>query len=261
MNKKIQNIINKKNKSKIVSLTAYSKNIAKILDKYCDIVLVGDSLANVLYGLNNTHKVNLENMIQHTASVRKGIKKSLLVADMPKGSYGNLKLAKKNAKLLMKKTDCDAVKIESNKKNFKIIKFLVKHKIPVMGHIGFTPQFKKKFKIEGDSKKKADKLLKEAKNIEKAGAFSIVLECINSEASKLITNSLKIPTIGIGSSNNCDGQILVTDDMLGISGFYPKFVKKYLSLDRIIEKAIKKYTRDVKLKKFPSKKNFLNGSR
>ena len=261
MNKKIQNIINKKNKSKIVSLTAYSKNIAKILDKYCDIVLVGDSLANVLYGLNNTHKVNLENMIQHTASVRKGIKKSLLVVDMPKGSYGNLKLAKKNAKLLMKKTDCDAVKIESNKKNFKIIKFLVKDKIPVMGHIGFTPQFKKKFKIEGDSKKKADKLLKEAKNIEKAGAFSIVLECINSEASKLITNSLKIPTIGIGSSNNCDGQILVTDDMLGISGFYPKFVKKYLSLDRIIEKAIKKYTRDVKLKKFPSKKNFLNGSR
>ena len=261
MNKKIQNIINKKNKSKIVSLTAYSKNIAKILDKYCDIVLVGDSLANVLYGLNNTHKVNLENMIQHTASVRKGIKKSLLVADMPKGSYGNLKLAKKNAKLLMKKTDCDAVKIESNKKNFNIIKFLVKHKIPVMGHIGFTPQFKKKFKIEGDSKKKADKLLKEAKNIEKAGAFSIVLECIYPEASKLITNSLKIPTIGIGSSNNCDGQILVTDDMLGISGFYPKFVKKYLSLDRIIEKAIKKYTRDVKLKKFPSKKNFLYGSR
>ena len=261
MNKKIQNIINKKNKSKIVSLTAYSKNIAKILDKYCDIVLVGDSLANVLYGLNNTHKVNLENMIQHTASVRKGIKKSLLVVDMPKGSYGNLKLAKKNAKLLMKKTDCDAVKIESNKKNFNIIKFLVKHKIPVMGHIGFTPQFKQKFKIEGDSKKEADKLLKEAKNIEKAGAFSIVLECINSEASKLITNSLKIPTIGIGSSNNCDGQILVTDDMLGISGFYPKFVKKYLSLDRIIEKAIKKYTRDVKLKKFPSKKNFLNGSR
>ena len=256
---KIQNIINKKNKSKIVSLTAYSKNIAKILDKHCDIVLVGDSLANVLYGLSNTHKINLENMIQHTLSVKKGIKKSLLVVDMPKGSYRNLNLAKKNAKLLIRKTKCDAVKIESNKKNFKIIKFLVKHKIPVMGHIGFTPQFKKKFKIEGDSKKKADKLLKEAKNIEKAGAFSIVLECINSEASKLITNSLKIPTIGIGSSNNCDGQILVTDDMLGISGFYPKFVKKYLSLDRIIEKAIKKYTRDVKLKKFPSKKYFLNG--
>ena len=261
MNKKIQNIINKKNKSKIVSLTAYSKNIAKILDKHCDIVLVGDSLANVLYGLNNTHKINLENMIQHTVSVRKGIKNSLLVVDMPKGSYGNLKSAKKNAILLMRKTNCDAVKIESNNKNFGIIRSLVKNKIPVMGHIGFTPQFKKKFKIEGDSKKKANKLLKEAKNIEKAGAFSIVLECVNPKASKLITSSLKIPTIGIGSSNNCDGQILVTDDMLGISGFYPKFVKKYLSLDRIIEKAIKKYTRDVKSKKFPSKKNFLNGSR
>ncbi len=259
MIKKIQNIINKKNRSKIVSLTAYSKNFAKILDKYCDIVLVGDSLANVLYGLKNTHKISLENMIQHTLSVRKGIKKSLLVVDMPKGSYGNIKLAKKNAQLLMRKTKCDAIKIESNKKNFEIIRFLVKHRIPVMGHIGFTPQFKKKFKIEGNSKNEANKLLKEAKKIEKAGAFSIVLECINPKASKLITNNLKIPTIGIGSSIYCDGQILVTDDMLGISGFYPKFVKKYLSLDRIIEKAIRKYTKDVKLKKFPSKKNYLNG--
>ena len=258
---RIQNIINKKNKSKIVSLTAYSKNIAKILDKHCDIVLVGDSLANVLYGLSNTHKINLENMIQHTLSVKKGIKKSLLVVDMPKGSYRNLNLAKKNAKLLIRKTKCDAIKIESNKKNFKIIRSLVKHKIPVMGHIGFTPQFKKKFKVQGDTKNEANKLLKEAKNIEKAGAFSIVLECVNPTTAKLITNSLKIPTIGIGSSINCDGQILVTDDMLGISGFYPKFVKKYLSLDRIIEKAIKKYTRDVKLNRFPSKKNYLNGSK
>ena len=261
MNKKIQKIINKKNKSKIVSLTAYSRNIAKILDKHCDIVLVGDSMANVLYGLNDTHKIDLENMIQHTISVRKGIKKSLLVVDMPKGSYNNLKSAKKKAKLLIRKTKCDAIKLESNNKNFEIIKFLVKNKIPVMGHIGFTPQFKKKFKIEGDTKNKASKLLNEAKNIEKAGAFSIVLECINPKASKLITNSLKIPTIGIGSSIYCDGQILVTDDMLGISGFYPKFVKKYLSLDRIIEKAIKKYSREVKLKNFPSKKNFLNGSK
>ena len=111
-------------------------------------------MANVLYGLNNTHKINLENMIQHTISVRKGIKNSLLVVDMPKGSYGNLKSAKKNAKLLMRKTNCDAVKIESNNKNFEIIKSLVKYKIPVMGHIGFTPQFKKKFKIEGRQKKK-----------------------------------------------------------------------------------------------------------
>ena len=130
-----------------------------------------------------------------------------------------------------------------------------------MGHIGFTPQFKNKFKIEGRTKVQASKLLNEAKNIEKAGAFSIVLECLSPFSAKLISNQLKIPTIGIGSSTNCDGQILVTDDMLGISGFYPKFIKKYINLERIIEKAIKKYTREVKLKQFPTKKNFLYGTK
>ena len=261
MNKKIRNILRKKNKSKIVSLTAYSKNIAKILDKYCDIVLVGDSMANVLYGLENTHNISLENIIQHTKSVKKGVKKSLLVADMPKGTYINKTTAKKNAKKIMKMTNCDAVKIESNNNNDDIIKELVKNKIPVMGHIGYTPQFKKKFKIEGETFFKAKKLLKEALLIEKAGAFSIVLECISPKTSKLITEKISIPTIGIGSSSYCDGQILVTDDMLGLSGFYPKFVKKYLSLNRIIEKAVKKYTTEVKLEKFPKKKNFLYGTK
>ena len=261
MNKKIRNIIRKKNKSKIVSLTAYSKNISKILDKYCDIVLVGDSMANVLYGLENTHNISLENIIQHTKSVKKGVKKSLLVVDMPKGTYINKTTAKKNAKKIMKMTNCDAVKIESNNNNDDIIKELVKNKIPVMGHIGYTPQFKKKFKIEGETFFKAKKLLKEALLIEKAGAFSIVLECISPKTSKLITEKISIPTIGIGSSSYCDGQILVTDDMLGLSGFYPKFVKKYLSLNRIIEKAVKKYTTEVKLEKFPKKKNFLYGTK
>ena len=261
MNKKIKNILLKKDKSKIVSLTAYSKNIAKILDKYVDIVLVGDSMANVLYGHKNTHQISLDSIIQHTKSVKKGIKKSLLVVDMPKGSYSNVKSAEKNAKHIIKVTKCEAIKIESNKKNYKIIKQLAKKNIPVMGHIGFTPQFKKKFSIQGQTKSQANNLLKEAKLIEKAGAFSIVLECLSPESAKLITNNLKIPTIGIGSSSYCDGQILVTDDMLGISGFYPKFVKKYINLNRIIEKAIKKYTRDVKLKKFPKKTNFLNGSK
>ena len=159
----------------------------------------------------------------------------------------------------MKLTKCDAVKLESNNKNFDIINELVKSKIPVMGHIGYTPQFKKKFVIEGDTRQKINKLLKEARLIEKAGAFSVVLECLASKASKIITSSLNIPTIGIGSSSNCDGQILVTDDMLGISGFYPKFVKKYVSLDRIIAKAVKKYTTDVKLGRFPNFKHFLHG--
>ena len=259
MNKKIKKILLKKHKSKIVSLTAYSKNITKILDKYVDIVLVGDSMANVLYGHKNTHKLTLENIIQHTLSVKMGVKKSLLVVDMPKGSYNNLKSAEKNIKLVMKKTKCDAVKLESNNKNYKIIGKLVNKKIPIMGHIGFTPQFKKKFKMEGQNKSEVSKLLSEAKFIEKAGAFAIVLECLSVNSAKLISNKLKIPTIGIGSSVYCDGQILVTDDMLGISGFYPKFVKKYVKLDRIIEKAIKKYTRDVKSSKFPAIKNFLNG--
>ena len=238
MKNKIKKIIEKKNKSKIVCLTAYSKNISKILDKYCDIILVGDSMANVLYGYENTHKITLENIIQHTQSVKKGIKKSLLVVDMPIGSYKSKKIALKNAQKIIKKTGCDAVKIESNKKNFNIIETLVKKNIPVMGHIGFTPQFKKRF-----------------------GAFSIVLECLTPKASKQITNKLKIPTIGIGSSINCDGQVLVTDDMLGLSGFYPKFVKKYTNLKKIIENAVKKYTKEVKISKFPSTKNFLNATK
>ena len=258
MNKKINKILFKKNKSKIVSLTAYSKNIAKILDKYVDIVLVGDSMANVLYAHKNTHKLTLENIIQHTNSVKKGIKKSLLVVDMPKNSYSNLEKAKKNAKLIMKLTKCDAVKLESNKKNYKIIEKLVSIKIPVMGHIGYTPQFKKKVLIEGQTKSDANSLLKEAKLIENAGAFSIVLECLTPSSAKLITSKLRIPTIGIGSSLHCDGQVLVTDDMLGISGFYPKFVKKYINLNKIIEKAIKKYTKEVKFKKFPAINNYLN---
>ena len=258
MNKKIKKIILKKNKSKIVSLTAYSKSIAKILDDHVDIVLVGDSMANVLYGHRNTHQLTLDNIIQHTLSVKKGVKNSLLVVDMPKNSYNTLKNAEKNAKLIMKKTKCDAIKIESNKKNYKIIEKLVSKKIPVMGHIGYTPQFKKKVKIEGQTKSEINNLLNEAMFIEKAGAFSIVLECLTPTSAKLITNKLRIPTIGIGSSLFCDGQVLVTDDMLGISGFYPKFVKKYVKLDRIIEKAIKKYAREVKLKKFPAKNNYFN---
>ena len=259
MSLKIKKILAKKNKKKIVSLTAYSKNIAQILDKHCDIILVGDSMANVLYGMKNTHKISLDTIIQHSISVRKGTKKSLLVVDMPKGSYKNPSQARKNAKLIVKKTKCDAVKIESNNKNFKIIREITKAKIPVMGHIGYTPQFKNKFKVEGKKKDEVKRLIKESISIQKAGAFSIVLECITPNTSKIITNLLKIPTIGIGSSSYCDGQILVTDDIIGLSGFYPKFVKKYVSLNTIIEKAVKKYSKEVKTKVFPKNKNFLYG--
>lgn len=259
MSQKIKRILNKKNKQKIVSLTAYSKNVAKILDKHCDIVLVGDSLANVLYGMKNTHKIELDTIIQHAISVKQGIKKSLMVVDMPKGTYTTPKLAIKNAKLIFKKTGCDAVKIESNSKNSKVIKEIKKAKIPVMGHIGYTPQFKEKFRVEGKEKRELYKLIKEALLIEKAGAFSIVLECITPNAAKIISKLLKIPTIGIGSSKYCDGQILVTDDILGLSGFYPKFVKKYINMNSLIEKTVKKYSKEVKTRKFPTNKNFLYG--
>ena len=255
MNKKIKKILLKKNKSKIVSLTAYSKNIAQILDKHVDIVLVGDSMANVLYGHKNTHEITLENIIQHTLSVKMGVKKSLLVVDMPKNTYSNSKLALKNAKKILKTTKCDAVKIENNRKNFTIIKKLTSSGIPVMGHIGFTPQYINKFKAVTYSKKDEKKLMDDAFKIQKAGAFSMVIECVSAKISKKVTESLEIPTIGIGASKFCDGQILVTDDLLGLSGFYPKFVKKYTNLKKIIEISIQKYRKDVLKKKFPNKGN------
>ena len=255
MNSKARILIKKKNKKKIVCLTAYSKNIGLIIDKYCDLILVGDSMANVIYGMKNTHKIDLSTIANHAKAVRLGVKKSLLVIDMPKGSYPNSNLAKKNAKKLLKQTRCDAVKIENNSSNLNIIRTLYKSGINVMGHIGYTPQFKKKFKIEGQTLRQEIKLINQAKQIERAGAFAIVLECISKKAAQKITKSIKIPTIGIGSSSECDGQILVTEDILGISGFYPKFVKKYLNLEKLIKKAVKKFSNDVKSEKFPSKKN------
>ena len=255
MDNKIKKFLNLKNKKKIISLTAYSNNISSILDKYCDLVLVGDSLANVLYGMKNTHSLNLNTMINHAQSVKKGIKKSLFIVDMPKNSYKTVKQAIKNAKIIIKKTGCDGVKIENNFSNLKIIESMYKSKINVMGHIGYTPQFKKKFKVEGKKLSEQIKLLKQAKKIENAGAFSIVLECISKETAKKITQSVNIPTIGIGSSVFCDGQILVTDDIIGLSGFYPKFVKRYVNTKNIIKKAVKNFSKDVKTRKFPSNKS------
>ena len=255
MKKKILNIINQKNTKPLVCLTAYSKPIAKIVDKYCDIVLVGDSLATAMYGMKNTHHVSLDTMVQHGTSVKSNLTKALCVVDMPTDSYKPIKDAKKNAMLIVNKTKCDAVKIECNGKNFKIIESVVKIGIPVMGHIGFTPQHYKKFRVQGLQKKDRDRLINEARKNEKAGVFSIVLECVTGSIAKEITSTLRIPTIGIGASINCDGQILVTDDMLGLSGFFPRFVKKFAKLKNIIEKGVQKYNKAVLTKKFPSKKN------
>ena len=256
--KKIKKILNKKNKSKIVCLTAYSKNIAEILDKHCDLVLVGDSLGSVLYNYKSTKEVTLQTMINHSKSVRLGVKKSLMVFDMPYNTYRSPQEALRNAKLVIKETKCDAVKLEGGKKIISIVKKLVQNKIPVMGHVGILPQTDKKFSFKGKKQKESNKILNDTKLLEKAGAFSIVLECIETRLSKKITNNLMIPTIGIGSSANCDGQVLVIDDLIGLSKSKFKFVKKYIDISRIIENAVKRYKLEVKKKRFPTRKHSFN---
>ncbi len=259
MNENIKKILNKKNKSKLVCLTAYSKNIASILDKHCDVVLVGDSLGSVLYNYKSTKEVSLNTMISHSRSVRLGVKKSLMVVDMPFNTYRNPKEALKNAKLVMKKTKCDAVKLEGGKKILSIVKKLVKNKIPVMGHLGILPQTDKKFTFKGKKSFERNRILKEAQLLESAGIFSIVLECIEIQLSKVITKKLSIPTIGIGSSANCDGQVLVIDDLIGLSENKFKFVKRYINIIKVINEAVKKYRSEVLKKKFPkSKHSFKN---
>ncbi len=255
MNKIFKIIHKKKNKSKLVCLTAYSKNIASLLDKYCDIILVGDSLGSVLYNYKSTREVTLEIMINHSKSVRLGVKKSIMVVDMPYNTYQDTKQALKNAKLVMKKTKCDAIKLEGGKKIIPIVKNLVKNNIPVMGHLGILPQTDKKFSFKGKKLFERNKIIKEAKLLESAGIFSIVLECVETKLSKEITKFLKIPTIGIGSSANCDGQVLVVDDLLGLGNTKLKFVKKYINLNKIIKDAVKKYKSEVINKKFPNKKH------
>ena len=214
MNKKISDFIKKKNKTKLVTLTAYSKNIASVLDNYCDLILVGDSLGSVLYNYKSTREVTLNTMIEHSKSVRMGIKKSLMIVDMPHNTYRNSKEALKNAKLIMKKTKCDGVKLEGGKKIMNTIKTLVKNNIPVMGHLGVLPQSDKTFKFKGKIQREKENIMRDAKLLEEAGSFSMVLECVQTSLAKQVTKSVSIPTIGIGASNNCDGQILVFDDLI-----------------------------------------------
>ena len=252
---KLKKIISKKNKTKIVSLTAYSKNIASILDSYCDIILVGDSLGSVLYNYKSTREVSMDIMIEHSKSVRMGIKKALMVVDMPHNTYRNSKEALKNAKKIMLKTKCDAVKLEGGKKIYKIIITLIKNKIPVMGHLGLLPQSDKTFKFKGKKKSERDRILNDALLLEKAGVFSIVLECVETSLAKLVSQNITVPTIGIGASKYCDGQILVFDDLIGLNPMNYKFVKKYTNIRNDISKAVSKYSNEVRKIKFPNKKN------
>ena len=254
--KKIKKIIKKKNKSKIVCLTAYSKNIAEEIDKHVDIILVGDSLGSVLYNYSSTRKVTLTEMINHSKSVRLGVKKSLMVVDMPFKTYTTKNIALKNAKKILKETKCDAVKLEGGKKVIKQVEYLIRNKIPVMGHLGLLPQsVKGKFKSKGKTSKEIKQLMNDAMLLQQTGVFAIVLECVKTPIAKQITKDLKIPTIGIGSSVHCDGQVLVTDDLLGLNETKIKFVKKFLNIKKYINLGLKKYASDVRSKKYPSKKH------
>jgi len=245
--------LKKKNKSKIVCLTAYSKNIAEEIDQYADLILVGDSLGSVLYNFDTTRKVNLKMMIDHSKSVRKGVKKSLMIVDMPFDTYKNKSQALKNCKKVLKETKCDGIKLEGGRELNNIIKYLINNKIPVMGHIGITPQtVRGKYRYKGKTAFEKKKLLKDSKSLEEAGVFAIVLECIERKLSQEITKTIKIPTIGIGSSKYCDGQILVTDDILGLTNSKMKFVKKYINLKKNIRNAVKKFQSDVKNGSYPS---------
>ena len=255
MNKKIIKILQKKNKSKIVCLTAYSKNFAELIDKYVDITLIGDSLGSVLYNYDTTKKVTLANMIDHSRSVRTGVKHSLMVVDMPYDTYSSNKTAYKNAKKIIKETKCDAVKLEGGKKIINQIKYLIKRKIPVLGHLGLLPQTAKKYNSKGKSNREAKQLLKEALLLQNSGVFAIVMECVKASTAKMITQSLKIPTIGIGSSVYCDGQVLVTDDLIGLNNTKIKFVKKFVNIKKYINLGLKKFSKDVRSKKYPSKKH------
>ena len=253
---KIKKIVTKKNKQKIICLTAYSKNVAEILDNHCDIVLVGDSLGSVLYNYNSTRKVSLKTMIEHSKSVKMGIKKNLMVVDMPYRTYRNPREALKNAKYIISQTGCDAVKLEGGKSIIKIIKHLIKNKVQVMGHIGLLPQSQKgKFRFKGKNKIEKNKILNDAKILSSSGVFSIVLECVEKSLAKQITNLIKVPTIGIGASAHCDGQILVTDDLLGLNPTNFRFVKKYANLRKIIDKSARLFKQEVIKKSFPKSKN------
>ena len=255
MQKKISIIKLKKNKSKIICLTAYSKNIASIIDKHCDIILVGDSLGSVLYNFSSTKKVTLDMMIEHSKSVRMGVKKSLMVVDMPHNTYRNSKEALKNAKKIISKTKCDAIKLEGGKKVVQIIKTLIKNKIQVMGHLGVLPQSATSFKFKGKNTTERKNILRDSELLEEAGVFSIVLECVESSLAKEITKIARVPTIGIGASVHCDGQVLVTDDLIGLNKIRARFVKRYSNIEKQINDAALKFKKDVVTAKFPTKKH------
>lgn len=246
-----------KGQRKITCLTAYTTPMAALLDSHVDLILVGDSVGMVLYGMENTLGVSVEMMIAHGTAVMRGSERACVVVDMPFGSYEECAaLATENARFIMDQTGAHAVKLEGGVDMAAQIRSIVGAGVPVMAHIGLQPQSVVKdggYKIKGRSEAEIAKLLDDARAVAEAGAFAVVIEGTLPEVAAQITRSVDIPTIGIGASGACDGQVLVSEDMLGLNGGkVPKFVKHYARLDGVIEQAVKAYTKDVQSGAFPA---------
>jgi 3-methyl-2-oxobutanoate hydroxymethyltransferase len=239
----------------IVSLTSYHAHTAALADRYCDFILVGDSLGMVMHGLETTVPVTLDMMILQGHAVMRGSKRALVVVDMPFGSYeASKEQAFMSASRVLKETTCGAIKMEGGARMADTVRFLVERGIPVMGHIGLTPQSINaigSFRAQGREEADWAPIENDAKAIAQAGAFSVVIEAVAEPLARRITGTIEIPTIGIGASPACDGQILVLEDMLGLSPRVPKFVKRYGDLGPGIEAAIKGYAEEVRSRAFP----------
>ncbi len=249
-------IAGRKGETPIVCLTAYTTPMARLVDRHCDLVLVGDSVGMVLHGLPSTLGVTLDMMILHGQAVRRGLERALMVVDMPFGSYEEEpEQAFRNAARIMAETGCAAVKLEGGEAMAETICFLTARGIPVMAHVGLTPQAVNTFggyKVQGRGDA-AERVFRDAQAVTEAGAFSIVLEKVTEPLARTITEKLAIPTIGIGASSACDGQILVVDDMLGMfTDFRPKFVKRYSELGQAADTAIAAYATEVRERRFPA---------
>jgi 3-methyl-2-oxobutanoate hydroxymethyltransferase len=239
----------------IVCLTSYHAHTARLLDRHCDLILVGDSLGMVMHGLETTVPVTLDMMILQGLAVMRGSKRALVVIDMPFGSYeASREQAFVSAARVMKETGCGAIKLEGGRRMAETIAFLVERGVPVMGHIGLTPQSINtigSFRARGRDESDWGPIEEDARAVAQAGAFSVVIEAVAEPLARRITAAVEIPTIGIGGSVACDGQILVLEDMLGLSPRVPKFVKRYAELGPSIEAAVATYAADVRARAFP----------
>lgn len=245
----------RKNGEPIVSLTSYHAHTARLMDQYCDFILVGDSLGMVMHGMETTVPVTLDMMILQGHAVMRGSKRALVVVDMPFGSYeASREQAFMSASRVLKETGCGAIKLEGGRRMAETIRFLVERGVPVMGHIGLTPQSINtigSFRAQGREEKDWGPIEEDARAVADAGAFCMVIEAVAERLARKITAAIDIPTIGIGASAACDGQILVLEDMLGLSARVPKFVKRYGNLGPSIEKAVADYAADVRSRAFP----------